>query len=200
MKTLIRDCRRFILSYRYILEKAPLQTYASAILFSPRNSPLRQAFLTETAPWVENFISPDEEWGPCLQTLEGHIDSVNIVVFSPDGELAASGSDDNTVRLWNTKTGESRGVLEGHWRSVRTVVFSPNGELIASGSDDDTVRLWDIKTGETRGMLRGHSRSITTVVFSPDGELIVSGSGDRTLRLWDTKTGESRGTLEGHSD
>src|SRR2546423_1034102 len=198
MKTLIRDCRRFILSYRYILEKAPLQTYASAILFSPRNSPLRQAFLTETAPWVENFISPDEEWGPCLQTLEGHIDSVNIVVFSPDGELAASGSDDNTVRLWNTKTGESRGTLKGHSDWVTTVVFSPDSELIASGSDDKTVRLWDVKTGESRGTLEGHSGLVTTVVFSPDGELIASGCGDRTVRLWDVETVESRGNLEGH--
>jgi WD40 repeat protein len=70
------------------------------------------------------------------------------VVFSPNGQLVASGSWDNTVRLWEVQTSEHQFILEGHSSPVITVVFSPDGQLVASGSWDNTVRLWDVRTGD----------------------------------------------------
>jgi WD40 repeat protein len=120
------------------------------------------------------------------------------VAFSPDGKLVVSGSDDNTVRLWDAATGAARQTLQGHSESVRSVTFSPNGKLMVSGSDDNIVRLWDAATGVARQMLEGHSGWVSSVAFSPDGKLVVSGSDDNIVRFWDAATGAARQTLEGH--
>ena len=76
--------------------------------------------------------------------LQGHTDEVNSVSFSPDGDTVASGSDDETLRLWDASTGKLIRTLTGHTGWVRSVSFSPDGRRIASGSSDYTGRLWQL--------------------------------------------------------
>ncbi|KAF6814538.1 hypothetical protein CMUS01_12625, partial [Colletotrichum musicola] len=135
-----------------------------------------------------------------LVTLEGHINWVLSVGFSPDGRQLASGSGGNTVKLWDTATGQCQQTLEGHSGSVNSVAFSPDGRQLASGSGDSTVKLWDTATGQCQQALEGHSSTVNSVAFSPDGRQLASGSDDNTVKLWDTATGQCQQTLEGHSD
>ncbi|KAF8598855.1 WD40 repeat-like protein [Ceratobasidium sp. AG-I] len=109
------------------------------------------------------------------------------VNFSPDSRCLASGSRDNTVQVWNTKTGAALfEPLRGHSDDVNSVVFSPDGRFIISGSDDMTVRIWDAYTGASVAEpLAGHSGWISTIACSPDGRRIATGSQDKAVQIWD---------------
>ncbi|KAJ7937591.1 WD40-repeat-containing domain protein [Mycena leptocephala] len=73
----------------------------------------------------------------------------SLVAVSPDAQRMASGAGDNTIRLWDTATGQQVGdPLMGHTDWVCSVAFSPDGKHIASGSGNHTIRLWTTATGE----------------------------------------------------
>ncbi|WP_326826011.1 protein kinase domain-containing protein [Streptosporangium sp. NBC_01756] len=142
-------------------------------------------------------------------TLTGHNDGVCSVAFSPDGKILATGSYDDTVRLWEVATGTSIGrPLTGHNDGVCSVAFSPDGRTLATGSGDDTMRLWDVGTRTPIGRpLTGHNDDVWSVAFSPNGKILASGSsslatgsGDDTVRLWDVGTRTPIGRpLTGHN-
>ena len=92
--------------------------------------------------------------------LTGHTGFVNSVAFSPEGRTLASGSSDNTVRLWDGVTGKHKRTLKGHAGSVNSITFSPDGRTLASGSSDSTVRLWDGVTGKYKQTLMGHTSGV----------------------------------------
>ncbi|KAI9766575.1 MAG: hypothetical protein M1839_004873 [Geoglossum umbratile] len=193
----VYDAKRFILNNRSIIEKAPLQTYSSALVFSPKKSVIRTQFSTQFPVWIKGLPVVEEGWNPSLQTLEGHSGWVNSVVFSPDGKWLATGSEDETVKLWDAETGTLQSTLEGGLGRVWSVTFSPDGKWLAAGSEDETVKLWDAETGALQSTLEGCSGQVWSVAFSPEGKRLVSGSD--TVKIWDAETGVLQSTLEGCS-
>ena len=126
---------------------------------------------------------------PELALQIGHTLPVLCVAFSPNGKVLASGSRDNTIKLWDTASGALRRTLSGQKGIIMSVAFSPDGKVLASGGSDAAIRFWDAATGAMLRTLRGHDSSITSIAFSPDGKTLVSGSYDDTIKLWNVQAG-----------
>ena len=76
-----------------------------------------------------------------LFTLAGHTNWADALAVMPDGKLV-SGSNDNTVRIWDTTSGACLLTLADHTDGVNALAVLPDGRLV-SGSDDLTVRVWE---------------------------------------------------------
>jgi WD40 repeat protein len=135
--------------------------------------------------------------GKLLRSLEGP-SSVTAMAFSLDGRTLASGSIDDTIKLWDMASGKLLRTIEGHSSYVASIAFSLDGRTLASGSSDDTIKLWEMASGRLLRTLEGYS-SVYAVAFSPDGKTLASGNDDKTIRLWEMVSGKLLRTLEGHS-
>ncbi|MGA2789125.1 MAG: WD40 repeat domain-containing protein [Verrucomicrobiota bacterium] len=121
--------------------------------------------------------------GQLINTLTGHSNIVASVCFSPDGMVLASGSQDQTVRLWQMPDGNALRTIPVD-SAVTAVAFSPDGTLIATGGSNALVRIWRVADGGFVRTFTGHQASIISVAFSPNGESLISAGADATLRVW----------------
>ena len=114
-------------------------------------------------------------------------------------ETLASGSDDETVKLWEACSGKLLRTLERHQSQVASVGFDQQGETLATGSIDNTVKLWEAGSGKLLRTLAGHQSYVVSVAFDRQGETLASGSYDNTVKLWEARSGKLLRTLEGHT-
>jgi WD40 repeat protein len=99
-------------------------------------------------------MSPDGAAATCVATLAGHSSSVWSVAFDKTGRFVATGSNDNTAKIWEiTSDGAAAtcvATLAGHSKHVRSVAFDPTGRFVATGSEDKTAKLWKILEQQQR--------------------------------------------------
>jgi WD40 repeat protein len=162
--------------------------------------------------------------GPAIQVWDPRDDEPLAVLDGPRGVVTAlcpvwpgaaatgrvvlaSGTDDGTIRIWNTSTWRILGELPGAAGAVRslcTVAAGPTGPILAAAGDDGTIRLWNPLSATAGPVLAGHTGPVTALctLTTPAGSvLLASGGADGTVRLWDPHTGRPVGTaLIGHRD
>ncbi len=120
--------------------------------------------------------------------------------FHPNCNYVATGSADQTMRLWDVQTADCVRLFLGHsstsagggggavGSTVSCVAFSADGRLAASGAEDGKVMVWDLGSGKrVHSALVGHQKGVTCLEFSADGNLLATGGMDHSVRLWDLK-------------
>lgn len=132
--------------------------------------------------------------------LEGHQGCVCSISFSPDGQLAVSGGEDRTTRLWDVSSGACLCVIEGHADAVSSVAFTPSGLAVVTGSADGSLRLWDVVTRESLCVMPSpiYGGGVICAAISPDGQLVASGEREGVIRLWLLSTGACVRVLSEH--
>ncbi|KAL1914393.1 uncharacterized protein VTP21DRAFT_8911 [Calcarisporiella thermophila] len=124
--------------------------------------------------------------------LEGHTECVYCVHF--DSTKIISGSRDNSVRIWDIRTGKCLRTLHHHKKSV--LCLQIDGPWLVTGSSDTTIAVWELDTGNVVKELVGHEDSVLNLCF--DSNHIVSSSKDKTIRVWDRESGKCIRRLTGH--
>jgi eukaryotic-like serine/threonine-protein kinase len=116
-----------------------------------------------------------------------HDDSVTSVAWMPKSSTTvASGSLDNTVRIWSLNGGDQATIkYTGHSKAVYSIAWSPDGQKIASASGDGTVQIWNASNGSHIYTYTGHNgKAVYAVVWSADGKYVASGADDNTVQVW----------------
>lgn len=162
----------------------------------------------------------DSEWirtspPPSLQTVDvawippsfarveirsGHGSTSPAWAYSPDGANIVSASGDNTLKIWDARSGRVLLSMEGHTDKIWACGYSPDGSTVLSASEDKTLKMWDARSGHAILTLAGHTDRVTACGYSPTGKNVVSASDDRSLKVWDAQSGRVVLTIPGHLD
>ncbi|MDK9699912.1 MAG: ADP-ribosylation factor-like protein, partial [bacterium] len=163
-------------------------------------SPTEKSKQSKPALELQPEPQPRKDHPVLLATLKGHTNHTFCVAITPDGKRIVSGSGDNTLKVWDSKSYQLLATLNGHTDYVRCVEITPDGKRIVSGSDDKTLKVWDCESFQLHTTLKGHTKWVRCVEITPDGKRIVSGSEDQTIKVWDSQTYQLLTTLEGHTN
>ena len=133
-----------------------------------------------------------------LETLTAHTKAVNVVRFSPGGDILASGGDTGEVLLWRrapdgTKnlhgdltSWKTANTLRGHSDDVQDLAWAPGGAALVTGSVDNSSIVWSESTARGLIRLEGHEHYVQGVAWDPQGEFVASASGDRKVNVYAT--------------
>ncbi|THX80179.1 hypothetical protein D6D05_04634 [Aureobasidium pullulans] len=224
LEKFLQDAKRFLVLHGGTIAVYPLQIYSSALIFSPRNSLVRQKFSLETSDWLTRYHLARGEWDLSYFAADGLFPAA----FSSNGSLLAltrlADWPEHDLQVWNV----DHGTLVYSMRltaKLGSVAFNPTTTHVAfsiqnamsdsSGSDTNCeeprstgldqgtestcICLWNLATDSVDQVLSGHTGEVQNIVFSPDGTLLASTSSDHTAKIWDADSGSLRCTLAGES-
>ncbi|KAI0773000.1 WD40 repeat-like protein [Trametes elegans] len=154
-----------------------------------------------------------------LATLSRHSAAVNVVRFSPNGDLIASAGDDGMIIIWSPTTSphassygsdltpEDMQYEKEHWKprttfrcttmQVYDLAWSPTGEYLIAGSTDNCARIFTASEGKCVHEIAEHNHYVQGVAWDPLNEYIATQSSDRSMHIYSISY--KQGTLEVHA-
>merc|ERR1712088_316987 len=191
------DMSSDLMAFRKARRLNPAASPASTSTASP---PAFVSNLSTYSPWKAGYMRQHNieiNWRVrgirTPKVLKGHDDHV-ITCLQFSNNRIVSGSDDNTLKVWNATTGKCLRTLAGHTGGVWSSQMQ--GNVIVSGSTDRTLKVWNADSGSCLHTLHGHTSTVRCMHLH--GQSVVSGSRDATLRMWDINTGQCLHVFMGH--
>ncbi|KAL7956799.1 hypothetical protein V8C34DRAFT_325818 [Trichoderma compactum] len=188
VKAFLEDAERLILSFRHIIDAAPLQLYSSVLTFAPAKSLVRENFDAYRAKWISRIPNVGYQWSPCLQTLEDHVNAACCVSFSSDGILASTDKG-NIIKVWDPIAGTCLQTffIDAHWNHwIIAMAFSKAGKLACM--EVGSLSVWDIHRDVCLQTLdlaqyvhQNGWQGTGSVVFEDKRSLLLAGAGLRNV-------------------
>jgi WD40 repeat protein/TolA-binding protein len=130
---------------------------------------------------------------PLWQQAAAHRGDIDRLSVNHDGSLLATGSFDNSAKLWSFNTSAAGTMLQetktlnGHSDAISALAFSPNGQTLATASNDNSIGLFSLTDNKPpRFISAAHAGKVKSVEFDATGtQLLSCGYEDRRLKLWD---------------
>lgn len=131
---------------------------------------------------------------------QGHFDSINALVYSPDAQRIITTADDGKVKVWDTQSGFCIVTFTEHSSGVTACEFAKRGNVLFTSSLDGSIRAWDlIRYRNFRTFTAPTRLSFSSVAVDPSGEVVCAGSLDSfDIYIWSVQTGQLLDQLSGH--
>ncbi len=161
-----------------------------AVAWSPDGQRIAVATGDATRPTKKGAAHVYDVQGHLLYSLDGHDRVVSAVAFAPDGLSLATGSADESIKIWDASSGKELRVLEGHSRPVNSLVFTRDGKWLFSVCGGRSVggnelKLWEVASGKDVATVPAHEAPINQLALTADNRLLATASLEKTVKVWD---------------
>jgi WD40 repeat protein len=153
-----------------------------------------------TSSWRDNSLIMWKTSGLKMEKVFSETEWTDKAIFLSDDRDVVSVNHANTIKLWDTKSGNLISTLAGHTDWVYDVFKTKEGKYLVSGSLDKTIKVWDLYTGKLIRSINAHSDGITSLCLSGDGKYFASGGMDKTIKIWQIDTFNEIALLVGHEN
>jgi|GEM_PF-567646 len=123
----------------------------------------------------------------CIDTLQGHSDSVFSLAITPNGERLVSLSRDKTIKIWdfsNKNLLYSLSTLDLHSEAIISIAITPNGEKIIGATKNNAIKILDLTGVNSFSSFKADSKAITSLTITPNGKRLIGGNEDGSIKIW----------------
>jgi WD40 repeat protein/serine/threonine protein kinase/tetratricopeptide (TPR) repeat protein len=166
----------------------------TSLAWSPDSAQLASGSSYDYATRIWEVASEKMVLGPLLHSHE-----VMSVAWEPGGQRLATGSIDETAKIWDAQKGHEIVTLRGNVRAITSLSWGPEGRL-ALGCDDGSVKVWTAIRDQEWSVLPAHAGRAHAVSWSPGGKQLASGGDDGKVKIWDVATRKLTLTLKAHDE
>lgn len=132
-----------------------------------------------------------------LSSMASHEDEVNVVKYSPNEKIIASGAYDKQIKIYDYNL-QLLSTITGHKRGITDLSFSLYAKILVSSSTDKTIKIWNLNDYSCLNTLEGHLSSVLKVDWIYHGTHLISSGADGLIKFWNIKTSECINTIDGH--